>query len=270
MTNLFKFSQQPQFENPSLIVTWNEDAGKLGPGVVEYLNRKIKSKDFCEIEPAGFFAMEGVTIENNVAHFPESRFYYSEQQNLIIFKGSEPQFDRYKFLNAILDVAEHCCNVQELFIVSGTVSSIAHTTQRRILAVYSQQVFQKKLRGYGLEDMDWKGPPATSSYLLWVAKQRGIPAVCLWPTIPFYLASVEDSQAIKLTLSFFNKRFDLNMDLRELDKKLEEQYITIADLREEDLEINEYIETLESGLPLNQEEQMELIKGITDVLEKKD
>ena len=55
MKDIFKFSDQPQFENPSLIVGWGQDSGKLSPKVIEYLNRKIKSKSFCEIEPVGFF-----------------------------------------------------------------------------------------------------------------------------------------------------------------------------------------------------------------------
>jgi len=100
MKDIFKFSEQPQFENPSLIVGWNEDAGRLSPKVIDYLNRQTKGKSFCEIEPAGFFPLGAVAIENNVAQFPESKFYYSQKDNLVIFKGNEPQFARHRFLNA--------------------------------------------------------------------------------------------------------------------------------------------------------------------------
>jgi hypothetical protein len=35
---------QPEFENASLIVGWQDDAGKLGPKVIDCLNRHIKGK----------------------------------------------------------------------------------------------------------------------------------------------------------------------------------------------------------------------------------
>jgi len=56
--------------------------------------------------------------------------------------------------------------------------------------------------------MNWKGPPAINSYLLWVAKKRDIPGVSLWAEIPFYLAVGEDFQAIKIGLSFLDKKFN--------------------------------------------------------------
>jgi proteasome assembly chaperone (PAC2) family protein len=270
MKNLCKFSGQPKFENPSLIVGWKEDAGKLSPKVIEYLNKKIKSESFCEMEPVGFFSLGGVAIENDIAQFPEGKFYCSERNDLVIFRGNEPQLEQYRFLNAILDVAEHYCKVKELFTISSTVAPIVHTSSRRILAIFNQQQLQQKFQGYGLEDMNWEGPPAISSYLLWTAERRGIPGVSLWPEIPFYLAAGEDFQAIKLTLSFLDKRFNLGLDLRDLDERIRDQNIKIDQLRKEDTEINKYIGMLESELSLSGEEQMELTKKVTGLLEKRE
>ncbi|GAI44774.1 unnamed protein product, partial [marine sediment metagenome] len=106
--------------------------------------------------------------------------------------------------------------------------------------------------------MTWEGPPAISSYLLWLAKRRDIPGISLWPEIPFYLAAGEDPTAIKLTLSFLDSRFSLGLDLGELDSDIGNQNEKIARLREEDAEIDEYINRLESGLSLNEEEQVRL------------
>ena len=269
MKSIFKFSERPKFENPSLIVGWEQDSGKLSPKVIEYLNKKIKSKSFCEIEPMDFFSLAGVAIENDVAQFPEGKFYYSQRNDLVIFKGSEPRTERYRFLNAIADLAQSYCKIKELYTISGSISPIAHTSPRRISAVFNQQEISESLRGYGLEDMSWEGPPAISSYLLWIAKNRGIPGVSLWPEIPFYLAAGEDFQAIKLTLSFLDKRFNLGLDFEELDEKIRAQNIKIEQLREEDSEINRYIGMLESELSLSEEEQVELTMKVTELLEKK-
>ena len=269
MKSIFRFSERPKFENPSLIVGWEQDNGKLSPKVIEYLNKKFKSKSFCEIEPMDFFSLAAVSIENDVAQFPEGKFYYSRRNDLVIFKGDEPRFERYRFLNAIADLAQSYCKIKELYTISATISPIAHTSPRQISAVFNQHQIQQKLRGYGLQNLNWQGPPAISSYLLWVAKNRGIPGVSLWPEIPFYLAAGEDFQAIKLTLSFLDKKFNLGLDLAELDENIRDQDIKIAELREEDSEINKYIGMLESELPLSEAEQVELTMKVTELLEKK-
>ncbi len=270
MKNIFKFTEHPKFENPSLIVGWDEDSGKLSPKVIEYLIKKIKFKSFCEIEPAGFFSLAGVAIENNIARFPESKFYYSQRNDLVIFKGSEPQIERYGFLNAITDFAQSYCKIKDLYTISGTISLIAHTNPRRISAVYNQEAIREKLRGHGLHDLNWEGPPAINSYLLWVAKNRGIPGASLWPQIPFYLAAGEDYQAVKLVLSFLDKKFGLKLDFGELNDKIRDQNIKIDRLRDEDSEINKYIGMLESELSLSEDEQMKLTIKVNEALENKE
>ena len=109
---------------------------------------------------------------------------------------------------------------------------------------------------------------AISSYLLWIAQRRNIPGASLWPQIPFYLAASEDFQAIKLTLSFLDKRFNLGLDLAELDKEIRDQNKKLEQLRENDPEINRYIGMLESELSLSDEEQMELTIRVNEFLEK--
>ena len=268
MKDIFKFSRQPKFENPALIVGWQEDAGNLSPKVIEHVNRKIKAKSFCEIEPVAFFSLGGVEIENDTAQFPECKFYCSQRNDLVVFKGSEPQFERHEFLNVLSDLAQHYCRTKELYTINGTISSIAHTGPRAVLAVFNQQKFQRGLRSFGLQDMNWKGPPAISSYLLWIAKRRGIPGVSLWTEVPFYLAACEDFQAIKTTLSFLAQKFDLGSDFGELDEQIRQQNAKIARLREEEQSIDKYIGMLESGLSLSGEEQMELSQEVTEFLEK--
>lgn len=268
MKDIFKFSAQPEFENPSLIVGWEEDAGRLSPKVIECLNKKLQAQSFCEIEPAGFFSLGGVAIEDNVAQFPENKFYSSDRKDLVIFKGNEPRYERYRFLNEISDLAQHSCRIRELYTIGGTISPIAHSSSRRILAVFNQYEFQKRLRGYGLEDMDWKGPPAINSYLLWTAKRRGIAGVSLWAEIPFYLAAGEDFQAIKTILLVLDKKFKLDLDFGELNEQIRDQNEKISRLREDDQDIDKYIGMLESELSLSREEQMELSKKVTEFLEK--
>jgi len=267
--NLFEIYQATRLRNPSLIVGWqSHDVGRLGSKTVHFLNEKLGGQEIAEIKPPGFFPLGGVVFKDDLIQVPESKFWACEESDLLVFRSEEPKYEWYKFLDAALDFAQHYCHIKELYTISGTVSLSAHTTPRRILAVYNQAEFQKALRGYGLEDMTWEGPPAISSYLLWVADRRGIPGVSLWPEIPFYLASGEDPAAIKLTLSFLDSRFNLGLDLEEFDLKIGSQNERIARLRSDNAEINEYINQLESGLTLNEEEQVKLARAVYEILHK--
>ena len=156
MKELVKIYSQPELENTSLVVGWQEDAGKLGSKVIEYLSRHIKAKVFCELEPINFFPLAGVAIESDIAQFPISNFYAGDKRkDLVIFESSQPTYEGYRFLSSVLDVGEHYCRMKELYTVSGTISSFAHTSPRRLLAVFNQPRFQKSLKKYDLEDMTW-------------------------------------------------------------------------------------------------------------------
>jgi proteasome assembly chaperone (PAC2) family protein len=269
MKEIVEMHYQPELDNASLIVGWQEDAGKLGSKVIEYLNRHIKANIFCEIEPVDFFPLGGVAIEDNIAQFPVSKFYAGdERKDLVIFESTHPLYERHRFLNSLLDAGEHYCKMKELYTVSGTVSPIAHTSPRRLLAVFNQPEFQRSLHRYCLENMTWEGPPAINSFLLWLAQRRGILGVSLWPEVAFYLAATEDPKAAKVVLSFFNGRFDLGLDLIGLDLEIKDQSEKLARLRREDTQIDRYIGTLEIGLSLDEEEQLRLARTVTEFLKK--
>jgi proteasome assembly chaperone (PAC2) family protein len=235
--------------------------------VIDYINRKLGAISFCEIEPAGFFALDGVAVQNDTARFPEGKFYAPQRKDLVTFKGNEPQFQRYKFLDGLCDLARYYCKVRQLYTLGGTISPVAHTGSRRILAVFNQEQIQHELSQSPLMNMNWQGPPAMSSFLLWAAHRKAIPGVSLWTEIPFYLAEGKDLQAIKATLSFLDKKFDLALDFAELDEQIEHQNAKIRRLRQDDAQIDRCIEMLEARLSLTADEQVELSKKVADVLE---
>ena len=77
----------------------------------------------------------------------------------------------------------------------------------------------------------------------------------------------EDPEAIKLSLSFLDRRFNLDLDLGEFDLEIRRQHEKIAKLRERNSEIDKCIEILERGLSLGEDKQMRLAKEISELLE---
>ncbi|MGB5924515.1 MAG: PAC2 family protein [Dehalococcoidia bacterium] len=267
--------REPDLHQSSLVLGWSEDAGDLGRRVTDYLNLKLKGQEFAEIEPENFFSMGGVAIKDNIARFPESKFYACPEYELVIFQTDCPLAEWYKFLNSVLDVAEHHCRVRELYVLGAMISFSAHTTPRQLLGVVNSAEMKEILSQYDLNrDMDYQTQPGErptlNSFLLWLARQRNIPGVSVWVPIPFYLAALEDPQAQRKVLSFLKERFGLKIDFSDLDQEIRKRNEQLARARSRFPQIDDYINRLESNLLLSEEENGELIKKIEDFLREGD
>lgn len=255
------------------MVAWNQDAGKVGPKVTDYLNRKLKCQEFAEIEPLGFFPLGGVSVEDDIAQFPQSKFYYSQEKSLVVFKSDIPSSEWYCFLRSILDIAEDYCAVEELYIIGGMVSPGAHTTPRMLLSATNSPQIKEMLGQYGLiTNMHYETPdgqrPTLSSFLLWVAKKRGISGASLWVPVPFYLSGVEDPRAWKKVVEFFDIRLGLELNLTDLDDEIVRQNAKIAQMRSQLPELDGYISRLESNLSLTVDESEKLVKEVEEFLKR--
>jgi proteasome assembly chaperone (PAC2) family protein len=266
----YEIYEASRLQNPSLIAGWSQDAGRLGTGVVDFLNRRLGAQACADIEPLPFFYLGGVSIEDNVIQFPESKFYCCLEKNLLTFKSETPGREHYRFLTAVLDIVQHY-RVKELYTVGGIVSLISHTSPGRVFTVVNQPQLKQTLVQYGAETgLDYQTPPGSrptlSSFLLWVAKRRELPGVSLWAEVPFYLAAIEDPRACKRLVAFLDKRVELGMDLTELDSAIKEQDEAIEGLRQQNATVSKCLEMLERGIVLSQDEQERLATEVAEFL----
>jgi len=267
----FKLFTRSKFDSSSMVVVWNQDVGRLGSRVADYLAGQLKGRELGEISPEGFFSLSGVTVEEDVAQFPESKFYRCQNENFVIFRSDIPRYNWYGFINLVLDIAEKYFKVKHIYTVGGMVLPSAHTTPRTLMSVVNSTEMMRMLGHYDVvNDMDYETRedqrPTFSSYLLWVAKMRDISGVCLWVPVPFYLMTVEDPQACKKVLEFFNGHLELNINFTDIDKEVAEQNQKIAEARRRSPDLDGYISKLESNLGLTADEGEKLVKGIDELL----
>lgn len=271
MTELIQFSSQPELRSPSLVAGWTLDASRLGTRVTDYLIKKLGGQPFCEIDPVGSFTLEGVVIENDIVHFPETRFYACPDNDLIVLQSTPPNHEWYRFLNLILDVAQNQYQVKELYTVGGMVALGAHTAPRQLFATPNSAEFKDILSYYQItRDMNYESPPGQqptlNSFLSWTAKIRNIPAANLWVPIPFYLLSVDDPRAQKVVLEFLTQRLDLPIDLGDLDEAIGKQNEKMGRLRANSPEIDDCISKLESNVRLSEKENEQLVEQVEEFL----
>ena len=262
-----RFSRQPELQNPSFIVGWSTDAGRLGTRIINYLNNKLSGQPFCEIEPVDFFPLRGVAIDDNIVQFPESEFYTCPNDDLLLFKSTPPGHEWYKYLSLVLDIAENHCHVKELYVISGMVSLGTHNGPRQLWGTCNTTDFKNSLSSFQIiREMDFVSPPrqrpTLNSFLLWAAKRRNIPAASLMIPIPFYLVAVGDPVAEKKVLDFFSRRLNLGIEFDDLDGEIRQQNQMIDELRNSFPDIDESIRKLETNIGLSEEESQRLVKEI--------
>lgn len=267
---LFEIFKEQPMQSSSLIVGWHSsDIGRIGSRVIDFLVEKLGGEEMAELKPAGFFTFEGTTFRDNIIQVPESRFWACREADLLLFSSEEPVLNSYKFLNSLLDFGEKYCGIKELYTINGAPSLVAHNKPRKLLTVFNQAGLEEMFEeAEELEHMTWEGPPATSSYLLWVAARRGLAGVSLWPEVPFYLAASEDPRAVKTTLSFLARRFQLELELEELEEKANLQQEKLALLQKENSQAGALLQRLEEGDTLDEREQLLLSREVYLILEK--
>lgn len=271
---VFRLHGRPETEKPALVVAWAEDAGGLGARTADYLIRGLGCREFGEILPEGFFPMAGVSVVDDVAQFPESKFYVSGERDLVVFRSNIPRTGWQGFLNALLDVAEHDCHVNEIFTVGAMISPAAHTAPRMLISIVNHRDLKDVLEPFNvMTSSDYETPPGQkptlSSYLIWLARERGIAGINLWVPLPFYLAQAEDPRAVKRLVYFFNSKFDLGMDFTGLDEQVAQQNAGLRELFARSPEIEAMVRRLETGEGLDGEESEKLAREVGEALGKK-
>ncbi len=257
----------------SLIVGWNADAGKLGEVVIDYLIGKLGGQYFSDIDPIDFFPMNGIAIEDDLIQFPESKFYICPQAHLVMIKSTPPEHNWYKFFNQVLDISEKQSQVRDIYIVGGMLSLLPHTVPRQLFGTFSSFETKEQFNNFELDSrMNYETPPGQkptlNSYFLWTARRRNYSGVSLWMQVPFYLMSVNDPDAQKQVLEFFNRRFHLELDLSEFDSIANKQNQALSEVRHRFPDVNDYIMRLESNQRLSEEENLRLVKQVEEFLKQ--
>lgn len=270
---VFRIYRQYNLNNPVLIAGWVDDASEIGEKTVDYIIKKAGCTFCAEVLPEPFFPMSGIKVVDDVAVFPESKFYVSPEHNLLVFKSSIPWTDWHRFLQAMLNVALSY-GVQKLYTVGAMVSVAAHTMPRVLISIVNSSEVKSELEQHNvMTGSDFETPPAQkptlSSYLGWLSRQRDMTAINLWVPVPFYMVQAHDPRACKRLIYFFNDKYGFDIDFTAIDDEISVQNGAIADLFEKSPVLVDYIRRLETGEGLDQDQSEKLAQAFNIHLSKK-
>jgi proteasome assembly chaperone (PAC2) family protein len=249
------YLEKPNLSNPILIVGFEgwPNAAEISSGALQYLVDKLKAKKFASIPVEDFHELsvsrpvaiikEGRILE---VKFPGNHFYYSKDlhsNHFILFHGIEPHRRWAHFGDLLFGLAERF-EVSQIFTLGGTYDYIPHTYPPVVSALVSHEDLREKVIQAGLGLTEYTGPISIHTFILDLAKKRGLKGVSLWGHAPQYL-QIRNMKVVHSVLRSLCLITGLEVDLSELERASDFFNQQVNFLVEQDPKLREIISKLE-------------------------
>jgi proteasome assembly chaperone (PAC2) family protein len=230
------------------------DGGDVSTGTVKCLIDKLDAQNFAEIEPTGFYiysfpgSMEITSlfrphtqIKEGVIdsyEIPANTFFYSEENNLILFLGKEPNLNWEEFSGCIFSIcAEY--GVEMIYFIGSVAGLVPHTREPRLFCSVSQAELKETFQHYGVKFANYEGPASIVTYLMTNCSKRDIKMVSFVAAIPAYVQG-SNPKCIEAVTRRIAGMLELEMDFGDLTTISEEFEKKLHDVVQEqpELEIN--------------------------------
>jgi proteasome assembly chaperone (PAC2) family protein len=252
---------RPKFNNPSLLLGFSGwmDGGDVSTGTVKCFIDKLDAQKFAEIEPAGFYIysfpgsmevtalfrphtqiMDGVIKSYEI---PANTFYYSEQSNLILFSGKEPNLNWEEFAECIFSVCKEF-GVEMIYFIGSVAGLVPHTREPRLFCSVSQAELKDRFQHYGVKFANYEGPASFITYLTTNCSHRDIKLVSLVASIPAYVQG-NNPKCIEAVTRRIAGMLELEMEYDDLATISEEFEKKLHEVVQEQPELESNIHKLE-------------------------
>lgn len=215
--------KKPILKNPVFIAAW-PGMGDVALKAAMFLKDKLKAEEFAVFNPESFFQPQGIEIHDQIittSKLPEGKFYFyknkSLKNDLIIFiSDSQPLFEKnYEYAKQIVSFIKEF-KVHTIFTFAALPSPIEHTKAPEVWAVSTHKELLEQLKKLSVQIMPTGQISGLNGLILGVAKEAGIPGLCLLGEIPFYTIQIENPLSSFAVLDVLAKLINLNIDFREL------------------------------------------------------
>ena len=256
-----KMYKKPKFRNPRLLMGFSGwmDGGDVSTGTVKGLVDKLGAEKFAEIDAEGFYiysfpgSMEitalfrpHTKIENGLIKWfeaPTNEFYYSEENDLILFLGKEPNLQWEEFVKCIFSVCAEF-GVEMIYFIGSVAGLVPHTREPRLFCSASNTKLKEAFQHYGVKFTNYEGPASIVTYLTSSCKQRDLSMVSLVATIPAYVQG-NNPKCIEAVTRRLVGMLGLQVELDDLRTISDEFEKKLSDIVEEQPELDSNIHKLE-------------------------
>ena len=194
----------PNLQDATLVMAFSGwmDGGDVSTGTVDRLVDLLGAEMVAEVDSEPFYlynfpgSMEiaalfrpHIKIEDGQVvsvEMPTSRFFCSEQSNIALFVGKEPNMNWHSFGDCVFQFCR-ALDIDRILFVGSFSGSVPHTREPRMHVACSSPTLLAEMQQYGVRRTGYEGPGSFTSYLMTQAESSGFEMTSLVAEIPGYL-----------------------------------------------------------------------------------
>ncbi|MEM4247066.1 MAG: PAC2 family protein [Candidatus Woesearchaeota archaeon] len=220
-------TKKPELKNP-ILIEGLPGIGNVGKLALDFIIDETKAKKIAEFHSFGFPHSVFVN-EENLVELPAIEVFVKQRKrkpDLLLLAGDVQPLDEqscYQFSDAVLEMAKELgCN--EIITLGGVAMKQAPKKPQVYLTGNNKEIVRKYLKSTTLNQNIYGtvGPiVGVSGVLVGLAKRKNIDAVSLLAETyghPMYLGVAGAKEILKV----LNKKLNLNLRMKQLEKELSE------------------------------------------------
>jgi predicted ATP-grasp superfamily ATP-dependent carboligase len=242
----------PRLGTPTMIAAfqgWN-DAGGAASLAAGYLRVATSAERFAVIDPDPFVDYQQTRptvtlIDGQVRQvdWPDTEILASEQHDIVIVLGPEPNMRWREYSDAICGLARQIG--VELVITLGAL--LADTPHTRPVPVSSTASDQELIAQLALTRSNYEGPTGIVGVLHDACNRAGLRSASLWAATPHYISATPNPRAAVALLERLAELTGTPGPSGELVRAASEYAVRVAAAVADDPDLAAYVEQLESA-----------------------
>lgn len=197
--------------------------------------------------------------------WPETRITVVKRpdRDLVVVTGEEPNYKWKSFTRELVD-ALLVLGVERTVMLGAFIGQVAHTLPVPLVGTASDPAI---LDAHGLLPSGYEGPTGILGVLGQGLANAGIDMVAVWAAVPHYLSNQDYPPAVEALAIKASELLGMTVDIGDLASMTRQFKDTVDEAIGENLELQQYVEQLESEAVEEDLEQADrLVEEIEDFL----
>lgn len=231
------------------------DAGEGATSAIKFLQRKLKSKKFAEIDPEEFYDFSQTRPYTSRTrdgkrriHWPANEFSYltdpRADSGAMVFVGVEPNLKWRTFARTVATVAKDH-GVESVVHIGALLDAVPHTRPVKLSGTASESSLSEFLEGQGIRSSNYQGPTGISSAVMAACIEEGLEYTSIWGHTSHYLQAAPNHRVGSTLLEILLKLLNLPLDLAELKSAASVFNLEVEKAVAKDDQIASYVTKLE-------------------------
>jgi predicted ATP-grasp superfamily ATP-dependent carboligase len=242
----------PKLRHPRVVAAfrgWN-DAGGAASLAAGYLRSVTDAERFAVIDSEPFVDYQQTRptvsmVDGDVRHveWPVTEVFASQDHDLMIVLGTEPNMRWRAFSDSIVDLAQRYRS--RLVITMGAL--LADTPHTRPVPVSASASDPELMSRHGLVRSTYEGPTGIVGVLHDSCSRAGLVSASLWAATPHYISAAPNPQAALALLERLADIAGTPSGSAELERAASEYQLRVASAIADDPDVAGYVEQLEQA-----------------------